>query len=195
MSWMEYLLIFIGISVEIFAIMQIEGAMIPKVKARAMVIACVSITAVQLLFFFGGYEIFSLLAEHDYLSDRVKDGSIVASFVFIFLGIRMIYKSVKKKEAMDEHRKEIRVREYIFAVIISNFYTFFAGCACGLLSTNALFALVAIIVISVLAVVGGVYIGYHFGLESSTRAFYVGAVVLMVAGLDLVVRNVLGVLV
>ena len=194
MSWMEYLLIFIGISVEIFAIMQIEGAMIPKVKARAMVIACTSITAVQLLFFFGGYEIFSVLAEHDYLSDRVKDGSIVASFVFIFLGIRMIYKSVKK-EYMDEHRKEIRVREYIFAVIISNFYTFFAGCACGLLSTNAIFALVAIIVISVFAVVGGVYIGYHFGLEGKTRAFYVGAVVLIAAGLDLVVRNVLGVLV
>lgn len=194
MSWMEYLLIFIGISVEIFAIMQIEGAMVAQVKARVLVIACALITAAQLAFFFGGYEICNLLADHDYLSDRVRDGSIVASFVFVFLGIRMIYKSIKH-EHMDERRKEIKVKEYIYTIIISNFYTFFAGCACGLLHTNPLFALGAIIVITVFVVVGGVYTGYRFGLESKTRAFYVGAVLLFLAGLDLIVRNVLGVVV
>jgi putative Mn2+ efflux pump MntP len=63
------------------------------------------------------------------------------------------------------------------------------------LDTNAVFALGAIIVISIVVVVGGVYTGYRFGLESKTRAFYLGAVVLWIAGLDLIVRNVLGVMV
>jgi putative Mn2+ efflux pump MntP len=191
---MEYLLIFIGISVEAFAIMQIEGAMIAKVVKRALVIACAVVMSIQLLFFFGGYEICSVLAEHDFLSDRVKDGSIVASFVFIFLGIRMVYKSLKK-DYREEHRKEIKVREYIRAIIVSNFYTFFARCACGLLDTNAVFALGAIIITSIVMVVGGVYTGYRFGLESKTRAFYLGALVFWIAGLDLIVRNVLGVMV
>ena len=194
MTWMEYLLIFIGISVEAFAIMQIEGAMIAKVVKRALFIACAVVMSIQLVLFFGGYEICSVLADHDFLSDRVKDGSIVASFVFIFLGIRMVYKSFKE-DHMEEHRKEIKVREYIKAIVISNFYTFFAGCACGLLDTNAVFALGAIIVFSIVVVVGGVYTGYCFGLESKTRAYYLGAVVLWGAGLDLIVRNVLGVMV
>ncbi|MBP5265869.1 MAG: hypothetical protein J6Z06_03495, partial [Lachnospiraceae bacterium] len=59
----------------------------------------------------------------------------------------------------------------------------------------AVFALGAIIIISILMVVGGVYTGYRFGLESKTRAFYLGALVFWVAGLDLIVRNVLGVMV
>ena len=80
-------------------------------------------------------------------------------------------------------------------VSISNFYTFFAGSACGLMSTNALFALGAIIAVSIVAVVAGVYTGYQFGLESKTRAFILGAVLFWAAGLDLIVRNVLGVLV
>jgi putative Mn2+ efflux pump MntP len=150
--------------------------------------------SIQLLFFFGGYEICSVLAEHDFLSDRVKDGSIVASFVFIFLGIRMVYKSFKK-DYREEHRKEIKVREYIKAIVVSNFYTFFAGCACGLLDTNAIFALSSIVIISIVMVVGGVFTGYRFGLESKTRAFYLGAVVFWIAGLDLIVRHVLGVVV
>ena len=125
MTWLEYLLIFTGISVEIFAIMQREGAMIARIEWKALGIACAVITAIQLAFFFGGYQICNTLAEHDYLSDRMKDGAIVASFVFVFLGIRMIYKSIKQLH-VDEHRKEIKVREYIRSVVVSNFYTFFA---------------------------------------------------------------------
>ncbi len=70
--------------------------MIAKVVKRALFIACAVVMSIQLVFFFGGYEICSVLADHDFLSDRVKDGSIVASFVFIFLGIRMVYKSFKE---------------------------------------------------------------------------------------------------
>lgn len=194
MSWMEYLLIFAGISVEIFAIMQIEGAMIAKVVARALVIACLVITAIQLLFFFGGYEICNVLADHGYLSDGVKHGSIIASFVFVFLGIRMMYKALKK-EHTEERRKEIHLREYIWAIVVSNFYTFFAGCACGLLNTNPVFALCAIIAFSVAVIIGGVYTGYRFGVESKTRVFLIGAVVLWIAALDLIARNVFGVVV
>ena len=191
MILLEYLLIFIGISVEIFAIMQREGAMIPKIEWKALSIACVVITAIQLAFFFGGYQICNVLAEHDYLSDRMKDGAIVASFVFVFLGIRMIYKSIKQLHIV-EHRKEIKLGEYIWSVVVSNFYTFFAGSACGLLSTSCMLALINIVVITVAAVIGGVYIGYRFGAETMKRSFYVGAVLFLVAGVDIIVHTVMG---
>ena len=55
MSWIENILIIAGISLDIFAAMEIEGAMLADVKRKSLMIASTIVTVLQLIFFFGGY--------------------------------------------------------------------------------------------------------------------------------------------
>ena len=55
MNWIENILIIAGISLDIFAAMEIEGAMLADVKRKSLLIACTIVTLLQLIFFFGGY--------------------------------------------------------------------------------------------------------------------------------------------
>ena len=54
MSWIENILIIAGISLDIFAAMEIEGAMLADVKRKSLMIASTIVTVLQLIFFFGG---------------------------------------------------------------------------------------------------------------------------------------------
>ena len=50
---------------------------------------------------------------------------------------------------------------------------------------------VVILICSILVVVGGLYTGYHFGFESKTGAYVAGALLLWVAGGEILLRNVI----
>ena len=50
---------------------------------------------------------------------------------------------------------------------------------------------VVILTCSVLVVVGGLYTGYHFGFESKTGAYVAGAILLWIAGGEILLRSVL----
>ena len=51
MNWIENVLIIGGISLDIFAAMEIEGAMLAEVKKKSLAIACALVTILQLGFF------------------------------------------------------------------------------------------------------------------------------------------------
>ena len=61
MNWIENILIIAGISLDIFAAMEIEGAMLADVKRKSLIIACTLVALLQLLFFFGGYAVCYLI--------------------------------------------------------------------------------------------------------------------------------------
>ena len=130
MNWIENILIIAGISLDIFAAMEIEGAMLADVKRKSLLIACTIVTLLQLIFFFGGYFICYELEKYQVINDAQEVGYIVATIVFALLGIRLI-------------------------------------------------------------VVSGIYTGYHFGFESKTGAYVVGALLLWVAGGEILLRNVM----
>lgn len=50
MNWIENILIIAGISLDIFAAMEIEGAMLADVKRKSLLIACTIVTLLQLIF-------------------------------------------------------------------------------------------------------------------------------------------------
>ena len=48
-----------------------------------------------------------------------------------------------------------------------------------------------ILICSVLVTVGGVYAGYHFGFDNKLYLYYGGAVLLWIAGVEILLRAVL----
>ena len=88
MNWIENILIIAGISLDIFAAMEIEGAMLADVKRKSLLIACTIVTLLQLIFFFGGYFACYELEKYQVIKDAQEIGYIVATIVFALLGIR-----------------------------------------------------------------------------------------------------------
>ncbi|MBR4706879.1 MAG: manganese efflux pump [Pseudobutyrivibrio sp.] len=194
MNWMENLLIIAGILVDVFATMEIQGAMIAKLKKRTICLACLVVAALELIFYFGGYVICRLLAVNGYVADPINTGEIVAVIVLALLGIRLIVKAVKSEFIQESRRDGLRVWDYIRFIVVSSFYTAAAGCACGLVGTTVWQIIAIIFIISVVMVFGGLYTGLHFGFEKKTIAYAAGAILLWGAGAEILLHRVLEVL-
>lgn len=180
MNWIENVLIIGGISLDIFAAMEIEGAMLAEVKKKAMAIACILVTILQLGFFFGGYGICYKLSECGLMEHPDWIGYTIATVVLTFLGVRLIVKAIRR-EFINESRSEIKVSKYISIIAVASLYTLLAGSAYGLIGTNILGIIFIIIICSLLVVIGGLYTGYHFGFEKKTWAYVIGALLLWIA--------------
>ena len=74
---------------------------------------------------------------------------------------------------------------------ISGIYTLLTGIAFGFLETNVLMILIMIAVCTVAFVIGGIYTGYRVGYEAKTKVYIVGALLLWVAGLDVLFGRIL----
>ncbi len=191
MNWIENILIIGGISLDIFAAMEIEGAMLADVKRKSLIIACTLVALLQLIFFFGGYFTCYQIEKYQVLENARDVGYIVAVIVFALLGVRLIAKAIKREFIHERRRDGIRVRDYIKIIAVTSFYTLVAGCACGFVGTSVIMMAVVILTCSVLVVVGGLYTGYHFGFESKTGAYVAGAILLWIAGGEILLRSVL----
>ena len=55
MSWLENMLIMAGILLDVFAAMEIQGAMLANIKKKTLIIACGVVAAVELIFYLVGY--------------------------------------------------------------------------------------------------------------------------------------------
>ena len=109
MSWIENILIIAGISLDIFAAMEIEGAMLADVKRKSLMIASTIVTVLQLIFFFGGYFVCYELEKHQIIQNAEEIGYIVATVVFALLGIRLIVKAIKREFVQEKRRDDIQI--------------------------------------------------------------------------------------
>lgn len=190
--WVSILII-IGISLDAFATMEVEGAMAPEIKKGALAIACAITTGLSLLFFFGGYFLSYELNVHDVFNNEELTAGIISSAIFFLLGVRLIVKAIQK-EFIQEKRREFGISSYIRMVVVMSLYTLAAGLACGLIVANVYVMLVAIVICYVLVVIGGILTGYHYGFEQKTYAYTVGAVLLWVVGTYVVLTEILTVI-
>ena len=191
MSLLEDLLIIVGVLLDVFATMEIQGAMIAQIRKKTLAIACGVVAAIELAFFFAGYAGSWFLAESGIIADPYYYGEAVAVVVLAILGIRLIVKAVKQEFIQERLRDSLRVWDYVRFIVVSSFYTAAAGCVCGLVGITVLHVFVIIIVISILMVIMGLYTGLHFGFENKTVAYVIGAVLLWGVSLEILLHRIL----
>lgn len=191
MSWLENLLMIAGILLDVFAAMEIQGAMIARIRKRTIIIACAVVAGLELIFYFIGFAICRLLALNGYIADPMNYGEIVAVIVLAFLGIRLIAKAIKREFIQEKRKDVLRVWDYIKIVVVSSIYTAAAGCACGLVGTTIWQIITIILIISILMVLAGLYTGLHFGFEMKTIAYVAGALLLWGVGAEILLHRVI----
>lgn len=180
MNWLEDILIVAGISIDLFATMEVEGAKLGKIKKSTLFITSGLVTLLQLGFFFGGYAVCYYIAKNEIFKKATWLGVIISFVIFILLAVRLLYKGIKQ-EFVDEKRCEITRATYTRIILVTSIYAIFAGCAAGFLDANIYLLLITIIVCSFLVVLAGIYFGYMTGFKGKTIFYLCGSGVLFFA--------------
>ena len=173
MNWIENLLILVGISLDIFAGMECQGSLVAKIDKKHLTLVCGLIAIWQLAALYIGNVLAGLLYINDLARNERFIGTVIAAVIFFCLGVRLIVKAIKN-ERVNEHREEI--------------YTLLTGIAFGFLETNLMVILIMIVCLTIAVVIMGTYTGYHFGFEHKRKAYVGGAILLWIAGFDVVFR-------
>ncbi|MCM1257331.1 MAG: manganese efflux pump [Roseburia sp.] len=192
MDWPENLLILLGISLDIFAGMECKGSLVAKIEKKQLVLACAVVSVWQAAALFAGNLLSTFLLRKDGIAENeIFIGSAIAVAIFICLGARLLLKAIKNESIYERREAGIRVTNYIPMVKVAGFYTLLTGIAFGFVGTKLLDTVIMMVLFSVLVVIAGLYTGYHFGFQQKSKAYIAGAVLLWLAGGDLVARNIL----
>ncbi len=194
MNWLESLLIMAGILLDVFAAMEIQGAMIAHLKKRTLIIACGVVATVELIFYLFGYVSCWFLSSEGYIPNSEYYGEAVAAIVLALLGCRLLFKAVERKFIQEHRRDAIRVFDYIRLVVMSSIYTAAAGCVCGLVGVTIWQVVIMILLISIVMVVCGLYTGLHYGFENKTIAYVAGALLLWGVSVEMFLHRIFDVI-
>ena len=188
MNWLGNLLIIVGISFDVYAAMEVRGAMLAKIKPKILIITGLLFTLIQSIFFFGGYFITYEMVMHNEVKNADSLGCELAAVIFFVLAARLFHKALKHEE-IEEKCEEMSIKMYVRIILAGAMYTLIAGLACGLIGTNhqlpqyIIMMLLFIICTTIVVVSAGIYTGYRFGFSSKPKFYIVGTVLLGIAGL------------
>ena len=191
MNWMENLLIVAGGSLDIFAAMECQGSLVAKINKKNLTVICGIVALAQLITLYLGHFLSSLFCRYRSVPDEKLLGQIISMVIFMILGIRLMVKAIRNEHVEEHLEHHLGIRRFVRMACISGIYTLLTGIAFGFLETNVLMILIMIVVCTVAFVIGGIYTGYRVGYEAKTKVYIVGALLLWVAGLDVLFGRIL----
>ena len=194
MSWIENLLIIAGISLDIFGAVECQGSLVKKINKVHLAIICGLVTLWQLAALFVGHFLSDWIYIRTSEQSEMLLGHAIAIVIFFGLGIRLMVKAVKNERIEEHCETNLGFKRFVRMVAVTILYTFLTGAAFGLLGASFLGLVAFIILFSVVVVVAGMYTGYHYGFEFKNKAYVIGAVLLWIAGVDVIVRCVMDIL-
>ena len=191
MNWIENLLILAGISLDLFAAMECQGSLVAKIDKKQLTIICGLVAVWQIAALALGHYLSALLYYNELSRDERFVGLVIAAIIFFGLGVRLIVKAIKNERIQERREDTFQIKRFLRMAIITSFYSLFAGIAFGFLGTNVALMLVLGVCLTIAFVIMGMYTGYHLGFVHKTKAYIGGAVLLWIAGIDVIVRYIM----
>ena len=103
----------------------------------------------------------------------------------------VIAKAIRNERVYEHREEKLGYHKFLRMAAVTSIYTLLTGIAFGFLGTNLGIMLVMVLLLTVVVVAAGVYTGYHFGFVHKTKAYICGAVLLWIAGVDVIVRHIM----
>ncbi len=188
MNWIENLLILVGISLDIFAGMECQGSLVAKIDKKHLTLVCGLIAVWQLAALYVGNLLARLLYANNLAKNERFIGTVIAAVIFFCLGVRLIAKAIKNERVNERREENLGFKRFFRMAAVTSIYTLLTGIAFGFLETNLMVILIMIVCLTIGVVITGAYTGYRFGFEHKTKAYAGGAILLWIAGFDVVFR-------
>ena len=190
MNWLETILVTLGISLDIFAAMECKGAQLSKIEKKPLVILCVLFAVWQTAALYIGSAAGSFLRMRE-VSPKGGNTEIIAVAIFGVLGVLMLLKAWKNEPVIERRDDRYAWKSLIARLSLISTWTLVLGVALGFLGTATVVLLTAISAATVVVVIAGLHVGYHWGYEQKTKAYAIGGILLIAGAVDTIFRFVM----
>ena len=189
MSWIEIVLITIGMSLDTFAAVECQGALVAKLEKKRLSMAVTVIAlwqTIALLSF-----LVTLLNQYDtQLSGEAFIGRILAILILFGMGLRMFVKAWRNERIVEKREDGLDIKKTFFSIAKGTIFTILTGIAFAFLEADIKAVLIMIICVTIAMVIIGLYTGYRLGFEQKSKAYIGGGALLIAAGIDVIVRYI-----
>ena len=191
MSWIEIVLITIGMSLDTFAAVECQGALVAKLEKKRLSMAVTVIALWQTIALLIGSFFVTLLNQYDtQLSGEAFIGRILAILILFGMGLRMFVKAWRNERIVEKREDGLDIKKTFFSIAKGTIFTILTGIAFAFLEADIKAVLIMIICVTIAMVIIGLYTGYRLGFEQKSKAYIGGGALLIAAGIDVIVRYI-----
>ena len=191
MSWIEIVLITIGMSLDTFAAVECQGALVAKLEKKRLSMAVTVIALWQTIALLIGSFLVTLLNQYDtQLSGEAFIGRILAILILFGMGLRMFVKAWRNERIVEKREDGLDIKKTFFSIAKGTIFTILTGIAFAFLEADIKAVLIMIICVTIAMVNIGLYTGYRLGFEQKSKAYIGGGALLIAAGIDVIVRYI-----
>ena len=191
MSWIEIVLITIGMSLDTFAAVECQGALVAKLEKKRLSMAVTVIALWQTIALLIGSFLVTLLNQYDtQLSGEAFIGRILAILILFGMGLRMFVKAWRNERIVEKREDGLDIKKTFFSIAKGTIFTILTGIAFAFLEADIKAVLIMIICVTIAMVIIGLYTGYRLGFEQKSKAYIGGGALLIAAGIDVLVRYI-----
>ncbi|MCI8483137.1 MAG: hypothetical protein HFH41_02215 [Lachnospiraceae bacterium] len=188
MSIVEELVIILGISLDIFAVMECQGSLVAKVEKKQLMMFCTILVIGQAAALGVGEMISQLLCRNK--KEEIFLGQVAAAVIFLCLGLRLFLKAWRNERVVERRKENLPIAEFIKLYARNGVCTLLAGLAFGFLKGSMGIILLLVTIITVLVTVFGMYTGYRLGFEHKIKAYLTGGALLMAGGVYVIISHI-----
>ena len=191
MSWIEIVLITIGMSLDTFAAVECQGALVAKLEKKRLSMEVTVIALWQTIALLIGSFLVTLLNQYDtQLSGEAFIGRILAILILFGMGLRMFVKAWRNERIVEKREDGLDIKKTFFSIAKGTIFTILTGIAFAFLEADIKAVLIMIICVTIAMVIIGLYTGYRLGFEQKSKAYIGGGALLIAAGIDVIVRYI-----
>ena len=191
MSWIEIVLITIGMSLDTFAAVECQGALVAKLEKKRLSMAVTVIALWQTIALLIGSFLVTLLNQYDtQLSGEAFIGRILAILILFGMGLRMFVKAWRNERIVEKREDGLDIKKTFFSIAKGTIFTILTGIAFAFLEADIKAVLIMIICVTIAMVIIGLYTGYRLGFEQKSKSYIGGGALLIAAGIDVIVRYI-----
>lgn len=188
MTWYEVLIVSVGLSLDVFAYAMYKGAMISRMQLKKTAKMAVIFAAWQVAAMFVGSLVseIPLIEEHYRRTEKLYD--VLSAVILFAVGIIMIFKAFNGREAAEHREDNFDVKQLCVWAAITSIDSLLTGISMGFLNTQVNMLIVQLVIVTVVTIVAGLWIGYRLGCQMRYGFMKLGGAILLVAGVDVLLR-------
>lgn len=185
----EIVVLSLGLSLDVFAYALYKGAVVPDIKKSDLIKMTVIFVVLQSISLIVGNVITNMGVLRHMTEGSVSLCRKISILIFMGIGGYMICKSVKLPVVEEKRETVFHIRQILVWACITSLDTFLAGIGYGFFKTDLLITALVVSITTAICVITGVLWGYHLGGESKNKIISLGGTILLIGGIELMVRH------
>lgn len=183
MSFIEIILLAIGLSMDSLAVSVTSGTLIPKLKATNVIKIASILGLFQALMTLGGYWLGWSFKKYIVSFDHW-----IAFILLLYLGGKMVYEGFRSH---DEESKinPLSIKNLCCLGIATSIDAMAIGVSLACLSSSIAFEASIIGIVTFILSGLGVYLGHHFGRKINMRFELIGGIILIGIGIKILIEH------